>query len=125
MLKTNNHSGFTLLEVLVALVMLATAFTAIYLSLSTATRNQTAIFNKTAATWVGLNVIAEAQLGTTQSSQNSGTTTMMNMSWHWQSVIKNTPDANVNQIIVAVSAENTKDPAIQLTGFLFNKSTSA
>lgn len=121
--RTKLSAGFTLLEVLVALVMIATAFTAIYLALSTATRNQSAIFNKTAATWVGLNVIAEVQLG--NAGQTSGTATMLNMPWHWQYVIRNTPDANVNQITVAVSAENTKDPVIQLTGYLLNKSTNA
>lgn len=128
MLKVNNrhmkHAGFTLLEVLVALVMIATAFTAIYLALSTATRNQSAIFDKTAATWVGLNTIAEVQLGTRQSGQNSGTTNMFDLPWRWQFAITNTPDPNVNQITVVVSAENTKDPVITLTGYLINKSAN-
>jgi general secretion pathway protein I len=118
----NKSSGFTLLEVLIALVILALAFTTSFLSLSSSARHLLALQEKTAAEWVGMNVIARAQLGLMQVPQGSGTTTgtdkMFGSSWSWALSITPTPDVNTSQMKVSVGKGENQSGLITLTGYL-------
>jgi general secretion pathway protein I len=118
-----HFAGFTLLEVMVALVMIAVAFSAIYLSLSTSTRNQAALQDKTAATWVGLNVIAkkQAQLLTTQTT---GKEVMFYENWDWQLKSQATPNPAIIMLEVSVSKESNKKTVTHLIGYLTKSSPS-
>ena len=82
--------GFTLLEVLVALVIVAFGMGAVLASLSAAANNVSALHDKTLAQWVALNRVADVRLnlqtpqtGTTEGDvKNFG-----NGDWHWQQII--------------------------------------
>jgi general secretion pathway protein I len=82
--------GFTLLEVLVALVIVAFGMGAVLASLSAAANNVSALREKTLAQWVALNRVADVRLnlqtpqtGTTEGDvKNFG-----NGDWHWQQII--------------------------------------
>lgn len=116
MILHNNKSGFTLLEVLIALVILALAFSAVFVGISTYARNLLYLQNKTAASWVALNVIAEAQLQVdiqTQPKQQL----MFNQMWFWTAVIKPTPNPSVQQIDVEVRKTPESGPLIHLIGY--------
>ena len=116
--------GFTLLEVMVALVMIAIAFSAIYLSLSTSTRTQSALQDKTAANWVGLNVIARKQIGVIPNQQSNGQERMLLENWKWESKTEKTANASIMTIEVKVSKE--KGPvAAHLIGYLINRSSAS
>lgn len=60
-----NNKGFTLVEVLVALVVLAVALSALIFSSQQATRGATHLVNKTIAHWVAMNIASEIHLGLT------------------------------------------------------------
>ena len=57
-----NHKGFTLIEVLIALAILAIALTAVIEATSKNIQNTLYLQNKTIASWVGLEIINEAKI---------------------------------------------------------------
>jgi general secretion pathway protein I len=82
--------GFTLLEVLVALVIVAFGMGAVLASLSAAANNVSALREKTLAQWVALNRVADVRL--TLQPPQTGTTegdvkNFGNGDWHWQQII--------------------------------------
>jgi len=87
------QKGFTLLEVLVALGVLAIALGAIIQSISQTTSNAGYLRDKTFAHWVAMNQVAELQaqkafpnLGTDQGSQF-----LANHEWFWKQTVEEVP----------------------------------
>ncbi len=121
--------GFTLLEVLIALVILALAFSTSYLTISSTVRHLIDLQDKTAAGWVGLNVIANAQLGAITVPKNSGSINgsekMFHSDWNWTLALFPTPDANVSQMTVKVSKSTRSSTTIEITGYLSNNPNSS
>jgi general secretion pathway protein I len=82
--------GFTLIEVLVALVIVAFGMGAVLSALSASADNVAALREKTLAQWIALNRVADVRLnlqtpqtGTTEGDvKNFG-----NGDWHWQQII--------------------------------------
>jgi general secretion pathway protein I len=82
--------GFTLIEVLVALAIVALGMGAVLGALTSAAGNVQALRDKTLAQWIALNQVADARLsvrppsiGTTEGDINS----FGNGNWHWQRTI--------------------------------------
>lgn len=82
--------GFTLLEVLVALAIVALGMGALLAALTSSAGNVQALREKTLAQWIALNQVADArlnlqapQLGTTQGDVNN----FGNSNWHWQRTV--------------------------------------
>lgn len=127
-MKAHHSCGFTLLEVLIALVILALAFSTAFFSLSSTSRNLLAIQDKTAATWVGLNVIARAQVGMISlmnyNNKIEGKDKMLGSSWEWNLAAYPTANANVLRMTVNVKKENANGIAAQLTGYLNTRPAS-
>ena len=101
--------GFTLLEVLVALVIVALGMSALLETLDQSARNVMALRDKTVAEWIAMNQIELARLsptapaaGTTQGDvQNCG-----NGNWHWQQQVS-AIDAIPGLLTVTVSVRRT------------------
>lgn len=115
--------GFTLLEVLIALMILAIAFSSSYFVMSETARHLIILQDKTAATWVGMNVIARAQLGVITLPPTNGNTRgqekMLNKDWLWKLTLLNTPDTHVSQLIVEVSKlSNASSSTVKLIGYI-------
>jgi general secretion pathway protein I len=82
--------GFTLIEVLVALVIVAFGVGAVLAALSAAAVNVNALREKTLAQWIALNRIADVRLNL--QAPQTGTTegdvkNFANGDWHWQQII--------------------------------------
>ena len=118
----NNASlGFTLIEVLIALLIVATALgTAAKVTIGAAT-NGSALADRTAAQWVGLN-----QLGTLKLRRQfpvraeSGKEEMMSRTWLWRQKAEATPDDYVLKVTIDVRLEGADedDLAASVTGFI-------
>ncbi len=82
------ESGFTLIEVIIALAILAIALSSIIISSTELVRNVQYLRNKTIATWIASNVINEARVGLIQAPDLTksiyGKTNMMNRDWLWR-----------------------------------------
>ncbi len=109
MMKRTISHGFTLIEILVALVILGVALTSISYTISLNSRNAAYIDSKTSAHWVAMNVISQYQLEASQKSFNDrtseeGSNIMLNKTWYWSSEMNSTVVPKMYLVKVDVSA---------------------
>jgi len=114
-------AGFTLIEVLVALMILAIALMAVIKASNASVRDSIHVRDRLVAHWVAENILSECQLGLQRFSPSapalSGDTVMMNLSWHWQAVPIGV-GKNDERIRVAVYLPGTTRRVEQLEGFV-------
>ncbi|MBX9586046.1 MAG: type II secretion system minor pseudopilin GspI [Gammaproteobacteria bacterium] len=96
----HNQRGFTLVEVLIALLIVSIAFSAILFSVNQNVRTQIRLEEKIAAMWVTEDVISRAQLGLLKA--NNGVQASLNKEWGWQLRTKATQNAYVQEIEVTI-----------------------
>lgn len=114
--------GFTLLEILVALAVIALAMGSIIKATSDFTANQSHLHSRTMATWVARNVLVEYQ-ATGQwprVGDKRGTMDMGNQEWRWLARISQTDEAQLRRIDVDVAPleADINEPVATLSGFL-------
>lgn len=110
--------GFTLIEVLIALVILALSFTAIIISFSENARNVLYLENKTLASWVASDVLSKTQVGFLKPNTQKGNEKMLDKMWYWQLSITNTPSPAVKKALVSVKEAEAAPAIYTLTGYL-------
>lgn len=113
-------SGFTLLEVLVALVVVAVAVAALGRAGSQVLDSQAELEQRTWALWVAGNALAELQLESGVSTgQRQGSTDMGERTWYWEMLIQPAPGGELLRVDVAVyDAPRRDSPVVMHTGFL-------
>lgn len=121
--QPNTHSrGFTLLEVLVALAVLAIAMAALIKGGAENARAAAYLRDKTLAQWVAMNVIAETRLtaGWPSPGTKRGREEMARHEWHWELKIAETFDKDVRRLDVSVRGNDDKEsiPLATLVAFL-------
>jgi general secretion pathway protein I len=118
--------GFTLVEILVALAIVAIALTAGMRALTQAADGATALKARTLALWVAQNVLARAQLAMPSPSPgtSSGDESQAAAQFHWRATITATPNPAFRRIDIVVAAPDAPEYALaQLTGYLGNRDT--
>jgi len=115
-------TGFTLLEVLVALAVLALALAAAVSAAAAYVGNQAYLQERTLAHWVARNVLTELQLempwpGT---GERSDTARMADLDWTWQATINETPEKDMRRVTLKVwlGKDDEREPLAGLDGFL-------
>ena len=113
------QQGFTLIEVLIAMVILAISLLAIYKAIEENIQDTAYIQDKTLANWVALNAIANIQLGqyslSSLNKQISDSATMGHQQWVWTATLQ---PSKQNQLAVSVTPLHHKQPIITLHTFL-------
>jgi general secretion pathway protein I len=96
--------GFTLVEVLVALVIVAFGMGAVLTALTSAADSETRLREKTFAEWVGLNQLATERLRSTQPATGTreGDATLAGMTWHWEETVENMDIPGIRRITIRV-----------------------
>lgn len=109
-----DETGFTLIEILVALAIIATAVGAVVAGVSGYVNNAAYLRDRTVAQWVVSNKIAELQLGSEWPSPGDrrGETLMADHEWSWQVKISATDDPDVLRLDVSAYADKDSDNAL-------------
>lgn len=121
--KTPVVRGFTLLEVLVALAILALALMAALRAGAAATQNSGEIRQRQLADWVALDRLEEhrARRDWLPIGSTSGETMQGNQRFRWEEKVGGTPNAQFRRIDIRVMADDRNDPdhaLARVTGFL-------
>jgi len=92
-LRLARQAGFTLVEVMVALAVIAIALSASLSSSATAVNNLSGMKERTIAHFVAMNELARVEInGNKVPSKLDGTTEMAGHEWYWKMQIENTAD---------------------------------
>jgi general secretion pathway protein I len=115
--------GFTLVEVLVALMIVAMGLAALMVAVSGAARTSGYLRDKTLAQWIALNRLSEVRLNVNKSAQNTDTTELKfaNRTWHYDTRYFDTSITSMKRIVVRVYAGDAKtkgNPLGESTSFL-------
>ena len=121
--KKRNIKGFTLLEVMVALAIIAMALAAATSAVSGNIRNASGLQQRTYAHWVAMNQLAEMQLSKKwpATKTTKGSSLMAKQEWYWSTKVTKTPDGFdlIRRVDVMVRLdEDDESPLVTLTGFV-------
>ncbi|OIR16006.1 putative type II secretion system protein I precursor [mine drainage metagenome] len=121
MSRFRKHRGFTLLEVLVALAILAIAMAAVSRTASSSIRNADALRTRVIADWVAQNRLANHQALNDWPSPGiqTGSEDQAGQTYPWQEEVIATPNPTMRRIVVSVYApDDAKLKLRELTGYL-------
>lgn len=101
------NRGFTLLEILVAMTVLAIAMAAVIKTLGAQARNSEYLELRTLASWVAQNKAAEFQLSKQWpgTGEQNGSAQFAGRDWQWDTRVTNTEDPNIRRLDVRVSQD--------------------
>jgi general secretion pathway protein I len=121
--RSDRARGFTLVEVLVALMIVAMGLAALMLTVSSTARTSGYLRDKTLAQWMALNRLSEVRLNVAKFGQNTdtGELNFANRTWHYDTRYFDTSFASMKRVVVRVYAGNAKtkgNPLAESTGFL-------
>ena len=129
----NSRKGFTLIEVMVALLVLALAMAALQVRIGQTLDSASYLRDKTIAQWVALNQLELLRISTRFGNAPpqqplTGTASMAGRSWYWVMTPQVSPVTEIGtaaissptMVLITVSAENFEaartSPLISLTG---------
>ena len=113
--------GFTLLEVLVAIVVVATGLLAVSSAAGNSSRRAIQLRDDTFAQWVGLNELTMLRVAQTWPNDDSlnGDADMAGEKWHWKATMTKTADPGLLRVDIDVTAPDKPDDAVvTVTGFM-------
>lgn len=113
--------GFTLLEVMVALAVIAFALAAGASAVSSNARNASGLQQRTYAHWVAMNKMTELQLSNQwpATKTTKGSELMARHEWFWAIKVSKTPNPVMRRVDVMVRPEeDDESPLVTLTGFV-------
>jgi general secretion pathway protein I len=113
--------GFTLIEVLAALVIVALGMLGVIEAVTQSARNGTYLREKTLAHWIALNVITEKRLEPEPPSvtESSGDVEFAGQRWRWSMLVTQTQVASLRRMDVSVRPADAPDTSAlaTVTGF--------
>lgn len=112
-MKRHAH-GFTLLEVVVALAILAIALLATVKGISEHVGNTAYLKERSFAHWVAMNKVAEMQIAADWPGVGmfKGTEAMGGTDWHWEVIVSETPNPEIRRLDVKVMPEARHDQTL-------------
>lgn len=116
------NDGFTLIEVLIALAVLAIALAAVIDKTIESGANISYLRERTLAHWVAENKLAEMQATDEwRQGKETGKSELAGREWQWQVEAIATPAPNLRRVVIRVfSGEDKSNSLATLHGFLLN-----
>lgn len=121
-MKNSKQSGFTLIEVLLALAVIAIALTSLIKATSQTVANTQRIKEKTISHWIAMQGVAMVQLKMfpiTASQDVTKVTSMLGQRWYWRAHINQTRVKSVQQITITVSKHQAGPFGDSLIGYRY------
>lgn len=111
--------GFTLIEVLVALAIVAVAFAAVHRAVGQSIDSSALLSNKTLALWVAQDRLAHHKITDEWPSTRTheGTSEMSGREWRWKEKVSTTALKDLRRVEIDVSSEDGRELA-HLVGYL-------
>jgi general secretion pathway protein I len=119
-----NKRGFTLLEVLIALVIFGYAAVGLISQVSNYQLTQMNASQRTIAHWVAMNQLANTQLKKKWPSIGitRGSSVMARTKWYWLQTVSKTTEKELRKVEIEVRMKEQDDNATtRFTGFIANK----
>ncbi|NGZ06391.1 MAG: type II secretion system minor pseudopilin GspI [Magnetococcales bacterium] len=120
--RAGQIQGFTLLETVAALAVLAVALAASLRVAAEQTRNAAYLRDRTLAHWVALNQAAERRVRREWPEPGvvRGMESLAEQEWHWTVLVSTTPESHMRrmEILVRTTPKESSEPLARLEAFL-------
>jgi len=120
-MKRHQQQAFTLIEIMVALAIIAISLGAIIENTTASSRNALYLRDKTVAGWVAMNEISRQRASRDwgNSTSRKGEVDMAGRTWLWKMAIKKTDNTNIRELLVDVYVEGQENQALaSMTGYM-------
>ena len=128
MANRNRSRGFTLVEVVVALAIVAIGMLAVFKTIGDTINNVSILRDRSFAAWIADNRITEVRLSGQMPSvdETKGDLEYAGRRWHWVARVSQTPVEGLRRIDVSVRREGDAEDSslISLAGFIGATATS-
>ena len=115
--------GFTLVEVLVALAVLAIALAAVMRAMAQAIDTTATLRQHEVALWVAQNRLVQHEMGQDWPSVDTtnGDADMGGRKWYWREQVSTTPEPKIRRIEITIrETADSKETVAKLVGYLRN-----
>lgn len=121
--QVRSEKGFTLIEVIVALGIIATAMAAVMMTVSANVRNATGLKERTLSHWVAMNKMNELIILNEREwppiKTTTGSVLMAKHEWYWEQEIEKTEVDTIRRVHIRVRVnEEDEFPTTTLVGFV-------
>lgn len=116
------HRGFTLIEVLLALMIIAIGLTTLLKTMAQNIHSTQHLKDKSVQHIVAMSALADIQSNTVPASLNheiTRTTLILGHTWYWRAKVIATPVKSMQQITVSASPKQTGPFTNQLIGYRY------
>lgn len=119
-MRLHKLAGFTLLEVMVALVIISLALAGVAGSMGQMIDTANTMRDRTYASWIAQNKITEMRLSGAlpEVGESSGEEDYANTTWAWSAEVSETGIENLMKVDVSVSYPGADEPVRLVTGFI-------
>lgn len=128
MANRNDSRGFTLVEVVVALAIVAIGMLAVFKTIGDTVNNVSTLRDRSFAAWIADNRITELRLSGQMPSvdETEGDLDYAGRRWHWVARVSQTPVDGLRRIDVSVRREGDAEDSslVSLAGFIGATATS-
>jgi general secretion pathway protein I len=111
--------AFTLLEVLIALAVVALALLGLTRTAAMQAASFDALRERTLAGWVASNVLEETRLASALpgTGRSDGRADFAERSWRWTRDVSTTQDPSIRRVDIQVFSARTNEPVASISGF--------